>query len=143
MLAVRIQDTGAFRDGDWCKPGYSRKVPSGSWDDGFFNPSQTGAGGETGSGSAAQGCRIYAERPEEDPEGMKPGKGSAEMEMTQKRTLSVPEAAEVVGISAARMYQLVKTEGFPTIRIGKRILVSSKGLDAWLEKQAEIGWTPE
>ena len=49
----------------------------------------------------------------------------------------------MIGISSAKMYQLVKTEGFPTIRVGKRLLVSSKGLDSWLEKQAEIGWMPE
>lgn len=57
-----------------------------------------------------------------------------------KKTLSVAEAAEVVGISIRYMYELVKTEGFPTIRIGKRLLVSAPGLDRWLEAQAEKGY---
>ena len=63
------------------------------------------------------------------------------MEITmQKKTLTVPEAAKVVGISQTKMYQLVKVEGFPTIMIGTRILVSAKGLEEWLEAQARKGW---
>lgn len=57
-----------------------------------------------------------------------------------KLTLSVPEAAEIVGVSSAKMYQLVRTEGFPTVHIGKRILVSAKGLERWIEEQAQKGW---
>lgn len=57
-----------------------------------------------------------------------------------KKTLTVPEAAKVVGISQTKMYQLVKVEGFPTIRIGGRILVSRKGLEDWLEEQARKGY---
>lgn len=57
-----------------------------------------------------------------------------------KLTLSVPEAAEVIGVSSAKMYHLVKMEGFPTVHIGKRILVSAKGLERWIEEQAQKGW---
>ena len=57
-----------------------------------------------------------------------------------KLTYSVPEAARVLGISETKMYQLVKTRGFPTIRIGRRSLVSVKGLERWVEEQAEKGW---
>ena len=57
-----------------------------------------------------------------------------------KLTLSVPEAAKIVGVSSAKMYQLVRTEGFPTVHIGKRILVSAKGLERWIEEQAQKGW---
>ncbi len=59
----------------------------------------------------------------------------------EKLTLSVPEAAKVVGISARYMYDLVKTEGFPTIQVGRRLLVSAPGLSRWLEEQAQKGWT--
>lgn len=58
----------------------------------------------------------------------------------QKRTLTVPEAAKIVGISPSKMYQLVKVKGFPTIMIGTRILVSAKGLEEWLDEQARKGW---
>lgn len=57
-----------------------------------------------------------------------------------KLTLSVPEAAKIVGVSSAKMYQLVRTEGFPTVHIGKRILVSARGLERWIEEQAQKGW---
>lgn len=59
----------------------------------------------------------------------------------EKLTLSVAEAAGVVGISTRYMYDLVKTEGFPTIRVGKRLLVSAKGLERWLEEQAQKGYS--
>ena len=57
-----------------------------------------------------------------------------------KKTLSVAEAAAVVGISTRYMYDLVKTKGFPTIQIGRRLLVSAKGLEQWLDEQAQKGW---
>lgn len=58
----------------------------------------------------------------------------------EKLTYSVQEAAEAVGISVSRMYQLVKTTGFPAVQIGRRIRVSKKGLERWVEAQAEKGW---
>lgn len=58
----------------------------------------------------------------------------------EKKTLSVAEAAKVVGISDRYMYDLVKTKGFPTIQIGRRLLVSAKGLERWLDEQAQKGW---
>lgn len=59
---------------------------------------------------------------------------------TEKLTYSVQEAAEAVGISTSRMYQLVKSEGFPVVQIGRRIRVSKKGLERWVEEQATKGW---
>lgn len=68
--------------------------------------------------------------------------GGIEMNNTTNRlTLTVEEAAQVIGISRAKAYQLVRSAGFPTIKIGRRLLVSAKGLDAWLDKQAEEGWS--
>ena len=58
----------------------------------------------------------------------------------EKLTYSVAEAAELVGISTSRMYQLVKTTGFPAVGIGRRVRVSKKGLERWVEEQAEKGW---
>lgn len=57
-----------------------------------------------------------------------------------KLTLTVPEAAELVGISKAKMYEIVRIEGFPAIRFGKRILVNRKKLESWLDEQSEKGW---
>lgn len=57
-----------------------------------------------------------------------------------KMVYSVPEAADILGVSRSRMYQLVKIQGFPTVQIGRRLLVSAKGLERWVEEQAEKGW---
>lgn len=58
----------------------------------------------------------------------------------EKLVMSVPEAAKVLGVSAPTMYQLVKTKGFPVIVVNKRLLISVKGLERWVEEQAQIGW---
>lgn len=57
-----------------------------------------------------------------------------------KLTYSVPEAAKVLGVSASKMYEVVRIKGFPTIRVGNRLLVSVKGLENWIEEQAQKGW---
>ena len=53
----------------------------------------------------------------------------------EKLTISVREAAKIVGISATKMYELARSDGFPAFAIGNRILVSAKGLADWVEKQ--------
>lgn len=58
----------------------------------------------------------------------------------QRLTLTVPEAAAVLGVSTTKMYQVTKIRGFPAIRLGRRTLVSAKGLEAWVESMAEKGW---
>ena len=57
-----------------------------------------------------------------------------------KLTYSVPEAAKILGVSASKMYEVVKTDGFPTIKIGGRLLVSAKGLERWIDEQSQRGW---
>lgn len=57
----------------------------------------------------------------------------------QKLTLSIPEAAKRLGISDTSMRQLARTAGFPAFNIGSRILISAKGLEAWVEEQAKKG----
>jgi excisionase family DNA binding protein len=42
----------------------------------------------------------------------------------KRRTLSVIEAAEILGISRAGAYRLVKSGELPTIRLGTRVLVT-------------------
>ena len=48
--------------------------------------------------------------------------------------LSVPEAADVLGISRAGAYELVKEKGFPSLTIGNRIIVPKDKLIAWIEE---------
>lgn len=58
---------------------------------------------------------------------------------SEKLTLSIPEAAKRIGISDTSMRQLARTAGFPAFRVGNRLLVSVKGLEAWVEEQARNG----
>lgn len=58
----------------------------------------------------------------------------------QKLTYSVPEAAKILGVSASKMYEVVKSDGFPTIKIGGRLLVSARGLERWVDEQSQRGW---
>lgn len=57
----------------------------------------------------------------------------------EKLTISVRDAAKLVGISATKMYELARSDGFPSFTVGKRILVSTKGLADWIEKQTSAG----
>lgn len=58
----------------------------------------------------------------------------------EKLVLSVPEAAQLLGISSSKMYEVVRIDGFPCIRVGKRVLVNAKRLEAWLDEMTEKGW---
>ena len=58
----------------------------------------------------------------------------------ERLTLSVPEAAALIGVSTSKMYEIVRSEGFPAIRVGKRVLVNAKRLEVWLDDMTEKGW---
>ena len=47
--------------------------------------------------------------------------------------LSVPDLTDALGISRARASELVKSEGFPALHIGNRILVPKEELIAWIK----------
>lgn len=48
--------------------------------------------------------------------------------------LSVPEAAAVLGISQAGAYELVRTDGFPSLKVGSRIVVPKEKFIEWIDK---------
>lgn len=56
----------------------------------------------------------------------------------QKLTYSIAEAAAVLGISRSRMYDLARSEGFPSFMVGKRTLISREGLGNWVEAQSKM-----
>ena len=58
----------------------------------------------------------------------------------EKLVLSVPEAAALLGISSSKRYEVVRIQGFPAIKVGKRVLVNAKKLEAWLDEMTEKGW---
>ncbi len=46
--------------------------------------------------------------------------------------LSVPDVASVLGISRAGAYELVRSDGFPALRIGSRIVVPKEKFIDWI-----------
>ena len=51
--------------------------------------------------------------------------------------LSGPEMAAALGLSRAGAYELARSEGFPALRIGNRIVIPQDKLQAWVDKQIE------
>lgn len=59
------------------------------------------------------------------------------MEQTrEKLTLSVAEAAQLLGLSLPKVYELTHRAGFPAFRIGNRTLVSRRLLEKWVDREA-------
>ena len=52
-------------------------------------------------------------------------------------TLCAEEVAQVLGISRAGAYTLMRAHDFPTMRIGKRMVVQKDKLLAWMDAKAE------
>ena len=48
--------------------------------------------------------------------------------------LSVPEMAAALGISLAGAYELARSEGFPALRIGTRIVIPKDELREWIKR---------
>lgn len=51
--------------------------------------------------------------------------------------LSAPEVAEVLGISRAGAYDLVRSAGFPHMKLGNRILVPKDKFIKWIDDNTE------
>ena len=48
-------------------------------------------------------------------------------------TLSAEQLAQVLNISRAGSYQLMHAKGFPTLKIGKRMVVPKEELRKWMD----------
>lgn len=57
----------------------------------------------------------------------------------EKLTLTVGEAAELLGVSRPTVYVLMRAEGFPAFKIGRRTLISRAGLADWINSQVAHG----
>ena len=53
-------------------------------------------------------------------------------------TLTAQEVGEVLGISRAAAYELVRSKGFPRMKIGTRILVPKDKFIQWINEQTEV-----
>lgn len=59
----------------------------------------------------------------------------SKQESFDKRTYTVQEIQDILGISRASAYNLTKKGFFKTVRIGCTIRISKKSFDEWLDSQ--------
>lgn len=60
------------------------------------------------------------------------------MTTTSERLLLRPaEAAELIGVSRARAYELIAQGEIPSIKLGASIRVPMRALHAWIDQQLE------
>jgi excisionase family DNA binding protein len=59
--------------------------------------------------------------------------GTMSTEMITRRTFTVEEAGQILGLSRNTAYALAKSGRLPTIRLGRRLLVPKVALDRLLE----------
>jgi excisionase family DNA binding protein len=62
-----------------------------------------------------------------------------ESELTERRSLTVPEAGAELGISKSAAYEAIKRGEIPSIRIGRRIIVPRVALDRLFEQPGGKG----
>ena len=55
----------------------------------------------------------------------------------EKRSYSVAEAAEILGVSKRSVYNLCAAEAFKTVRVGKKLRISRRSFDEWLDGSRE------
>lgn len=56
-----------------------------------------------------------------------------------KRTYSVDEVREILGISRRKAYELCNSDAFRVIRIGRALRVSKASFDHWLDHNEYTG----
>jgi predicted DNA-binding transcriptional regulator AlpA len=60
---------------------------------------------------------------------------------TARKTVNIPDAAKVLGISRAAAYQLARRDELPVpvVRLGRRLVVSRLALDELLAAKEPVG----
>lgn len=58
------------------------------------------------------------------------------MNETARKTYTPREISNLLGISMPVTYDLCNSEGFPSIRIGKKIVVPCEAFERWLNETA-------
>ena len=59
-----------------------------------------------------------------------------EMKVSVPAVMNAMQVAKYLGISKQGAYNLMNSESFPTLRVGKRLLVSSDRFLEWIEKHS-------
>lgn len=54
-----------------------------------------------------------------------------------KIVYTVKEVAEMLAIGMPAAYQLARSEGFPHIKVGKRVVIPIEAFHAWVQAQSQ------
>jgi len=54
-----------------------------------------------------------------------------------RRLLSIEETQDMLRVGRGTVWKLIKEEGLPTVKIGKRRLIPVKALDEWIEARTK------
>lgn len=60
------------------------------------------------------------------------------MEQMEPLAVSAAEAARLLGVSKPKVYDLIRSEGFPAFKLGGRTLISVDGLRTWIKERTEV-----
>lgn len=55
------------------------------------------------------------------------------MDIKRKKTMTVKEFANYIGVGYVKAYEITKSKDFPSFKVGKKILVISSKVDEWLD----------
>ncbi len=56
--------------------------------------------------------------------------------ISERITLSVPEAAQLLGISDKHLWGFVYRKDLPSVRLGGRVMILRSVLDQWVESKS-------
>ena len=51
--------------------------------------------------------------------------------------LNAQQIAETLGFSRAGAYELLHSKGFPTLKVGKRLMVSKENFISWINRNSQ------
>lgn len=59
--------------------------------------------------------------------------------MPENIFLTVEEASKLLQLSKRYVYNLCRTDNFPVVRVGRKVLIHREGLEAWV--RSKVGAT--
>ena len=84
---------------------------------------------------AALNALDSTEAPIQEPEHLDNDIPQKSSPVNAKVTLTVPEAAELIGICKPTMYEMVRAGKVRSVKVGKKILISRQSLMDWLKEE--------
>lgn len=62
---------------------------------------------------------------------------NSQKDIPEKRSYSVAEAAEILGVSKRSIYNLCAADTFKVVRVGTKLRISKRSFDEWLDGNNE------